>query len=565
MTLLGERSQNNSYGRHIVGLYLYASGAQRQNIAVLSHMGICSSYMKIAGTSARKDKQDSTNSPEEPDTQEGDTTGPGDKDIDDPDWEAEPAEPLDAEAVPPDDTVDPTCTTGGQVNEDDLEAINADEGHGRKGEEIPLIERGAGILRRLSEACRRCVRVVARTDQLGHVYDNINWVLRVAEQVLGRKDSMENGTCATVFPLFGATCDDMKTSTFLDSFNNAPPLTRDHVLLNTSETDLFESMLEHAILRIIVSHGGETFARFKEDLAKMLPSTAESIPLHRTEVYPLRAMNIEEMTIKGNAEVLKTIFEELSYDADSSALTDMVKVVFGDQLSVARLRSVINNRAGHDTFANSFLYAAFAPGLFHYQMAAAHGLLETHWGNPSRGQHDPAALSWHNTVLDRKPFVLSNRPPYRVGRDLIFHSLYARVIHCLEVVTTCEDLDEHAAAVTFPELQKHACEIMSRFVNPGTVSKLRSACTREKLTQIGEDADALMQGDMVFENACLFLCDALVFREFTDTIKAGDSGRVVMVLKVLALSYRGSGRSKYAQELLFLIHNLEHVWPKPLR
>ncbi|KAH9912367.1 uncharacterized protein B0H18DRAFT_1127286 [Fomitopsis serialis] len=72
-------------------------------------------------------------------------------------------------------------------------------------------------------------------------------------------------------------------------------------------------------------------------------------------------------------------------------------------------------------------------------------------------------------------------------------------------------------------------------------------------------------GDMVFENACLFLRDALVLREFSDAIKAGDSGRIILVLKVLALSYRGSGRTKYAQETLHVIHNLTHIWPKPLR
>lgn len=54
-------------------------------------------------------------------------------------------------------------------------------------------------------------------------------------------------------------------------------------------------------------------------------------------------------------------------------------------------------------------------------------------------------------------------------------------------------------------------------------------------------------------------------REFTDAIKGGYSGRIIRTLKVLALMYRGSGRTKYAHELLHLIHNLTHVWPKPLR
>ncbi|KAH9836596.1 uncharacterized protein C8Q71DRAFT_707708 [Rhodofomes roseus] len=507
MSLLGERSQNNSYAKHVVGLYLYASGAQRQTISVLSHIGICSSYTSIAGTSSTtRDHPDAS-------------TDPGD---------------LEGSSVP-----------------------------------IPLSERRAGLLRRLSEACRSSARAQVRIHELGHVYDNINWILNAPEQTMGHKSSVESGTCATVFPLFQAPPADMKTVDFLNAFTNAPPLSREDVLLTPAETDQLDSFLEHALLRVIVSHGGDGFTRFCEEVDHLQPKTPDRIALHKTDVYPLRAMNIEEATVKGNAEVLQAMFTELGHDLSSPAFTETVKVVFGDQLSVARVRSVINNRAGHDSFSNSYLFTAFAPGFFHYQMAAAHGLLETHWGSPSLGLHDPASLVWHNTVLDRKPFILSNRPPYRIGRDLIFHSLYGRIIHCLELVSGCEDLEEYSYAVTLGDLKQHVQQIMDRFVNPAAVSTLRSARAREvlhnSLDDPGEPMPKLTQGDMVYENACLFLRDALVLREMNDSIKAGDSGRLVIVLKVLALSYRGSGRTKYAQELLFLIHNLTHVWPKPLK
>ncbi|KAH9842929.1 uncharacterized protein C8Q71DRAFT_698962, partial [Rhodofomes roseus] len=498
MGLLGERSQRNSYGRHVVGLYLYASGAQRQSISILSHMGVCSSYTTLAGVSRR-------------------------------------SKPVRKEVA--------------------------------VAEELSLEER-AGILRRLSEACRSSARREARLHELGHVYDNINWIIHAAEQTMGHKDSMENGTCATVFPLFGASRSNMRTADFLAAFDNAPPLSLDNILLSADDTRTLTDMLEHTVLRIIVTHGGPEFARFQPDVDRTLPRTAERIPMHKTDVYPLRAMNIEEASIKGNAEVLETIFGELGHDLNSESFTETVKVIFGDQLSVARLRAVIHNRAGHDSMGRSLLYTAFAPGFFHYQMAATYGFLETHWGNPSLGHHDPASLYWHNTILDRKPFVISNRPPYRVARDLIFHSLYGRVLHCLELVTSCSNLDEYATGTTFDDLQKHIREIISQFANASVVSKLRSARSRELLRTRTLNADehtpVLTQGDMVFENACLFLRDALVLREFADAIKAGDSGRMVIILKVFALSYRGSGRTKYAQEVLHVLHNLAYLWPKPL-
>ncbi|TFY52109.1 hypothetical protein EVJ58_g10195 [Rhodofomes roseus] len=615
MTLLAERSQKNSYGRHIIGLYLYASGAQRQNLSVLSRIGLCSSYTSIAGTSvARKvtapesspassssesgasdsqsessseDKSESSSESESGSSSESESESSSESesestsDSDDP---GKPEsldfarsgrvgdEPASDQRATPDgrDPEHPTqqarpsqSTSNTQVNVvDDIDQDVPDEGSiGVAHTDLT----GAGLLRRLSEVCRGSARRQARIHELAHVYDNINWILRSAEQIVGRKDSIENGTCATVFPLYCAPRSDMQSSDLLNAFDAAPPLSRDDILLNTDETGLFTQMLEHNLLRIITSHGGDAFARFRTDVERTLPRTSECIPLHKTEVYPLPAMNIEEASIKGNADVLEAIFSELGHDLTSTKFTETVKLVFGDQLSIARIRSVINNRMGHDSFAKSFMYTAFAPGLFHYQMAAAHGLLETHWGDSSLGPHDPASLYWHNTILDRKPFVLSNRPPYRVGRDLIFHSLYGRAIHCLELVTACEDLDNYAENTTFEDLQKHVHEIVARFINPAVISKLRGARSREVVQADSEQATPLTQGDMVFENACLYLRDALVLREFNDAIKAGDSGRLVVLLKVLALTYRGSGRTKYAQETLYLIHNLEHVWPKPLR
>ena len=77
-------------------------------------------------------------------------------------------------------------------------------------------------------------------------------------------------------------------------------------------------------------------------------------------------------------------------------------------------------------------------------------------------------------------------------------------------------------------------------------------------------ATSFKHGDMVYKNPCLFLCDALILHEFTDAIKGGYSGRIVRLLKILALMYCGCGRVKYAHKLLHIIHNLTHIWPSSL-
>ncbi|CDO77825.1 hypothetical protein BN946_scf184689.g3 [Trametes cinnabarina] len=442
------------------------------------------------------------------------------------------------------------------------------------------VSQTACLLKLLSESLMSGAQRKAQTHLLASVYDNINMVFKVAEQVLGCKDALQNGTCVTAFELYGASLDHMRTADIVESLAKAPPLSLDDVLLSPEENTLMTQCLEHTVLRITVTFGGDRFARFRNEVEATIPATRDQIPLHKTNIHPLPAMNIDESSTTGNANVLCKIYKALKLDMDSPEFTKYIKIVSGDQLSISRIRSLIQNRVGHETLGRSFLWAVCMPGLFHYKMAATHGLLEAHFGSSS--QRDPGSLAFHNTVLDRKPIVLTSLPPFRTTRDLIFISLYARVLHCLLQVSGCSDLDEYAAKVTFPELCDHAKDIVAKYASARLAQDLREQRKEERQsweaaqmdideegpgpTLIGGEGSFMPKaGDMVFENAVLFMRDALTLREFTDAVKAGDSGRVVNVLKLWTLSFRGSGRSKYAHKMLHLIHNLTHVWPAPLR
>ncbi|TFY51101.1 hypothetical protein EVJ58_g10739 [Rhodofomes roseus] len=459
-----------------------------------------------------------------------------------------------------------------------------------------------GLLKRLSDACRHAARVKASTRILAFVYDNINMFFRLAEPTIGDKSTLQNGTCATAFELFDAHPDDMLASDYIASLTHAPNLSRNDILMTHSENRAFTDLLQRTVLSIIINYGGPGFSRFRKQVEDMAPGAYDQrIPLHRTEIFPLPTMKIDESTIIGNAEVTETIFSEVGLEMGSDDFQETVKLIAGDQLSIARLRALARNRAGHDSFSNSYLWAVVIPGIFHYKMAATHGFMELFYGsNPS--PRNPGSLAFHNNVLDRTPITITSMPPFRESRNLIFISLYARVLHCLELVSRCEDLADYAANVTFEVLKFHAGEIVAQFTDGKRVDRMRTARAAELRsmgpdnqraeamrsasrsggnTTISEaqgaaqhqsDADIpnlssrqLTEGDMVFENAILLFRDALILRLLTDTVKCGDSGRLVLVFKILALYYRGCGRTKYAQEVLFVLHNITHVWPEPLR
>lgn len=331
----------------------------------------------------------------------------------------------------------------------------------------------AGLLRRLSEACCVAAQNAANLHDVAHVYDNINTVFKAAEQIVGRKDSIENGTCATAIRLFEANKDDMQTSDLLDSMSKAPELNIADIVLTGEEALDYRRLILHTILRIIVEHGGPSFTKFKDAVADTLPITPHQVPVHKTEFYPLPAMEIDESSTVGNADVVDAISASLAYDTQSPEYLSTVKIYSGDQLSMARLRSVSDNRVGNDFFHHSHRNIVQAPGFFHGQMHAASACLETHWGLSEANARDPGSLSFHNTVADRKPIVLTSPPPYRTCRDLIYVSLYARLLHCLELVSELKVAD-YAATATFDDLQRHVQEIYDRFVDSSIVDRLRN-------------------------------------------------------------------------------------------
>ncbi|KZV63277.1 hypothetical protein PENSPDRAFT_590184 [Peniophora sp. CONT] len=498
-TLFAERSRSNNYMAHVLSFYLYSQGATRQLFGVLNSLGQCMSYQTIAGRGGKSLADSDTES----DSSDSDT---------------------DAEA----------------------ERQKARRQKRRK-------QRGS--LDKLSIGLRRLAQHIAAAQKLLIVYDNINMAWKVAEQIMGRTDEMQNGTCATITELWNASEDALSVSKLRESVQNASHLNVEDIELSTEEQKHYRTNMVHTVLRIMTRIGGEALKKFEKDVADCLPISAHKIAVHKTNVTPLAPMPIDESSKTGNAELVIAIFAYLRLNMANPQFSEIVKLIVGDQLSVARLRSVAETRVGNEGGATALEWAVFVPGLFHYKVAGTHGVMLTHLGSNNHDLTNPASLSAHNAALGRKPIVATSLPSFRTCKDLIDVSLYARVLQCALEVSGKDSLSAYAQGLTFDQLKSDAENIVGRFADGRKVHQLERARARK----------GTEHGDMVFESAVLFLRDALLLREFTDAIKSGDSGRVYLVLKVWALSYRGQGRTKYAQEALFLIHNVEHVWPAELR
>jgi hypothetical protein len=151
---------------------------------------------------------------------------------------------------------------------------------------------------------------------------------------------------------------------------------------------------------------------------------------------------------------------------------------------------------------------------------------------------------------------LTSLPNFCTYCDLIFVSLYAWVLHCLLIVSNYNTIQEYTTNVKSWDLfLAHCQEVCTQFASTEVVSELcENHCnTKWHSASMGfvssdldlDGADLTWMpyplGYMVFENAVLFLWDALISCEFTDAVKAGDLGWILLVLKVWAFSFWGSG------------------------
>lgn len=130
-----------------------ATGAQRQHFSVFSSLGISMGYTSVINQHAR-------------------TVGQTGKELLDEDEGMLALEPDE------DDGVDIVDANLGGLNTENLEAILQSK---------KQRTRTLGTLFDLSQACRSTARKLADTALFVIVYDNINMMVRVAEQILGRK------------------------------------------------------------------------------------------------------------------------------------------------------------------------------------------------------------------------------------------------------------------------------------------------------------------------------------------------------------------------------------------
>ncbi len=189
-------------------------------------------------------------------------------------------------------------------------------------------------------------------------------------------------------------------------------------------------------------------------------------------------------------------------------------------------------------------------GLFHAKMAGCRMVVNEHWNKVGA----PAGLWWENTrLLKRKPMVAGwqkqKATRWKPSHELLEISLAAHIKDAFQLYCGHNDLDKWAKTVTEEEFDDIS---QKAFDNLFTTAAYNQAHDRAK-----------SERDTIFENSILQNCDMLWYSLLVASIKSGDIGCVILVLRMWMVMMRTpKTMPKYADAIFETLARLDTYHPK---
>ncbi|KAJ7430322.1 hypothetical protein B0H11DRAFT_1764586 [Mycena galericulata] len=399
------------------------------------------------------------------------------------------------------------------------------------------------------------VRELVRSCMCQIVWDNLNIAFRVGAERLAAKNHFDNGTTSTVIPVFDPATGGHAAHGTLP-FSMKPPRERTLPVLDWTAEDVLPTPqaaeeLSASCFWQMKRLAFENIPGVPDRLRKALEECPEifQIPLHKSEQYPLPAMNLDESSLEGTLEVYLAILRHLGLD-DEALEAHGLMFDDGDLLTDSLKEKLESARRNSTTPIASMRASTRRWGLFHGEMAGGRLTVNEHWGKPNSLW--AGGLWWeHNKLLKRKPMTAGwsgkKATPWKPAHELIHISLPAHIVDGFRIHCGHDKLEEWAATATMEEFNRVAKIVFDKLFSTAAVNELRTRTER----------------DITFENAILYNCDALFYIEFIQAIKKGDIGRVLNVLSIWMVMMRTpKTMPRYADAMFETLVRLKHFPPK---
>jgi len=310
------------------------------------------------------------------------------------------------------------------------------------------------------------------------------------------------------------------------------------------------------------------------------------LPPEVTPTTTLGPITAEEGSIEGNYQVLEDIFlRQLSLDREKD-FSPRLFPIFGDQLTVSRLRSIQIERNEAELPYDRHRWLVQVPSFFHVRMNLLWLINESHYGDPEVCVNVYSALSTHVQVLNRKK-IPKSAAPFEHLEDIALHSFYARIlalfhirmkelspscdIHNPEVVAAyIRSLHPNQFLALIEDIRKLAFTAdirrMANHLEPKTAGRKskrkpsptsreappgQSSGTREQNQGPSTQAKSPQQNNE-FTNHIRFLQEMETYCTLKYATQHGDVGLLMRIIPRLCIYFHGGPTKNYAREMLYL-------------
>jgi hypothetical protein len=341
-------------------------------------------------------------------------------------------------------------------------------------------------------------------------------------------------------------------------------LTPDDIANIDADQDYFGPIAKALISRVLKKFFPREMKQ-SEDEAKIAPIAMPQlykIQARASDMHTLATLEVDESTIDGNLIVLESLTTgQLGLTLEELADGRIIPVS-GDQMTVTRITSGQFLRT-RDFNEHRMLWAKTLSGMLHTRMAMIHAIYLSHSGRPDG--RDPASLSKFVKLLGRTK-IREGCPNLNASQELLTQVCEGHILAALIERTKAGSMNGLRSKVATGQWKDAVESLVDEWLQLDSVEHLREDARDEAQMEVVTNDGAPLSGetakqtetrikkaiakaemskrDVVFENALLLMVQALLYTDYHNAIRSGDTGRLERSSDILCVMFQGLSKLK---------------------
>ncbi|KAJ7017268.1 hypothetical protein C8F04DRAFT_979707 [Mycena alexandri] len=274
-----------------------------------------------------------------------------------------------------------------------------------------------------------------------------------------------------------------------------------------------------------------------------------ALAAEKDEEYFLPTFDQEQSSTRGNMLVMAHYFLNV-LKMPKKIFEERFGFLLGDRLTTARARAAQDQRAldRSEDAADHLSSLAMLSGIMHICMNMINNIGKNNWGG---ADSDSVSLQTLIKLLPNRSDINLRKIDFYAWLRFLDVVLRALVLKAAMSVLNLTSLEQLGQQLTDEGFMSLCGQVTTRFLLPST------DC-------LEADGIKTIPGNTASGHAVLLMHDLMTLREMRHAVKHGHPERMERMLKYWAPMYYAGGGYNYANELMELLHNLKHDWPREI-